>query len=61
MDFGRLFFLIIIVPIIVLFFLVHGAFSAWSYRHTGHPFVAAIANAVAFAWAIGVTFPLLAG
>ena len=28
---------------------------------TGQPAVAGIANAVAFAWAIGVTFPLLAG
>jgi pimeloyl-ACP methyl ester carboxylesterase len=61
LDFERLFFLIIIVPVIVLFFVVHGAFSAWSYRRTGHPFVAAIANAIAFAWAIGVTFPMLAG
>ena len=61
LDFERLFFLIIIVPVIVLFFLVHGAFSAWAYRRTGHPFVAAVANAIAFAWAIGVTFPLLAG
>ena len=60
LDFQRLFFLIIIIPIIVLFFLVYGLFSAWAYRSTGHPFVAAIANAVAFAWSIGVTFPLLA-
>jgi len=60
LDFERLFFLIIIVPVIVLFFLVYGLFSTWVYRSTGHPFVAAIANAVAFAWAIGVTFPLLA-
>ena len=61
LDFGRLFFLIIIVPVIVLFFVVYGLFSAWIYRRTGHPFVAGIANAATFAWAIGVTFPLLAG
>ena len=61
LDFERLFFLIIIVPVIVLFFLVYGLFSTWVYRRTGHPLVAGIANAVAFAWAIGVTFPLLAG
>jgi pimeloyl-ACP methyl ester carboxylesterase len=61
LDFDRLFFLIIIVPVIVLFFLVHGAFSRWTYRRTGHPFVAGSANAIVFAWAIGVTFPLLAG
>jgi len=61
LDFGRLFFLIIIVPVIVLFLLVYGLFSGWAYRRTGHPFVGGIANAVAFAWAIAVTFPLLAG
>lgn len=61
LDFERLFFLVIIVPVIALFFLVHGLFSAWAYRATGHPWVGGIANAVAFAWAIGVTFPLLAG
>jgi pimeloyl-ACP methyl ester carboxylesterase len=61
LDFERLFFLVIIVPVIALFFLVHGLFSAWAYRRTGHPWAAGIANAVVFAWAIGVTFPLLAG
>ena len=57
----RLFFLVIIVPVIVIFFWIYGLFSAWTYRATGHPLVAGLANAVAFAWAIGVTFPLLAG
>ena len=61
LDFQRLFFLVIIVPVIVLFFLVYGSISAWAYRRTGHPWVAGIASAIAFAWAIGVTFPLLAG
>ena len=61
LDFERLFFLVIIIPVIVLFFVVHGLFSAWVNRRTGHPWVAGIANALVFAWAIGVTFPLLAG
>lgn len=61
LDFERLFFLVIIIPVIVLFFIVYGLFSSWAYRRTGHPFVGGIANAAAFAWAIGVTFPLLAG
>ncbi len=61
LDLKRLFFLIIIVPVIILFFVVYGSFSKWTYSSTGHPFVAGFANAVAFAWAIGVTFPLLAG
>ena len=61
LDLERLFFLIIIIPIIVLFFLVYALFSRWIYRATGQPLIAGIANAVAFAWALGVTFPLLAG
>jgi hypothetical protein len=61
LDFERLFFLVIIVPVIVLFFWVYGLFSSWTYRATGHPWVAAIAHAIVFAWALGVTFPLLAG
>ncbi len=61
LDSQRLFFLIIIVPVIAVFFLVYGLFSRWIYRQTGQPLIAGIANAVAFAWAIGVTFPLLAG
>jgi len=61
LDFERLFFLILIVPIIAVFFIVHGLFSGWAYRRAGHPFAAGIANAIAFAWAIGVTFPLIAG
>ncbi len=61
LDFERLFFLVIIVPVIVLFFIIYGLFSGWSYKRTGHPLPAAVANAVAFAWAITVTFPMLAG
>lgn len=61
LDFERLFFLVIIVPVIAAFLLVYGLFSRWAYGATLHPAVAGIANAVAFAWALGVTFPLLAG
>ncbi|MEJ1156656.1 alpha/beta hydrolase [Prosthecomicrobium sp. N25] len=59
LDLQRLFFLVIIIPVIIVFFLVYGLFSRWTRHSTGHPFVAGLANAVAFAWAIGVTFPLL--
>ncbi len=55
-----LFFLIIILPVVLLFFLLYGLFSAWAVRATGQPAVAGLANALAFAWALGVTFPLLA-
>ena len=60
LDFERLFFLLIIVPVIVFVLLIYGLFSTWSYRRTGSPLVAGTGSAVAFAWAIGVTFPLLA-
>ena len=61
LDPGRLFFLIIIVPVIALFFIVYGLLSRWIYDRTGQPLIAGIASAIAFAWAIGVTFPLVAG
>jgi pimeloyl-ACP methyl ester carboxylesterase len=61
LDLEQLFFLIIIVPVIALFFIVYGLLSRWVYRATGNPLVAGLASALAFAWAIGVTFPLIAG
>jgi dienelactone hydrolase len=61
LDFQRLFFLLIIVPLILVFFIIYGLVSKWLYRRTRHPWVAGIVSAIAFAWAIGVTFPLLAG
>jgi dienelactone hydrolase len=57
---GRLFFLAIIVPAILLLFVIYGLFSRWSYRRTGHPAVGATANALAFGCFIAVTFPLVA-
>ena len=61
LDVERLFFLVIIVPVILVFFIIYGLFSRWTGRRTGHPFAAGFANAVIFAWAIGVTFPLMVG
>jgi dienelactone hydrolase len=55
----KLFFLAIIVVVIALFFVIYGLFSGWAYRATHHPFVGGLANALAFAWALGVTFPIL--
>ena len=55
----RLFFLIIIVPVILLFLVVYGLFSGWAYRRTGQPLVSAVAVALAFAWAIAATFPVV--
>jgi hypothetical protein len=60
LDLRRLFFLIIIIPVILILFVVYGLISRWVFRATGHPLVAAFGNAVALAWAIAVTFPMVA-
>ncbi len=59
LNLEKLFFLIIIVPVILIFFLIYGLFSSWAYRRTNHPLVGAIANALALAFAIAATFPML--
>ncbi|MBJ7536033.1 alpha/beta fold hydrolase [Rhodomicrobium vannielii ATCC 17100] len=59
LNFGKLFFLILIIPIIFVFFVIYGLFSGWVNRRTNDPLVAGLANALAFAWAIAVTFPLV--
>ena len=55
----KLFFLVIIVPAILLLFLAFGLISRWSYAATHHPLPGALANATLFAWAIAVTFPMI--
>jgi hypothetical protein len=59
LNLHRLFFLAIIVPAILLLFVVYGLFSRWAGRGTGHPAVAATANALAFGCFMAVTFPLV--
>ena len=59
LNLSELFFLVIIIPAILVLFLVYGLFSGWIYRRTGQPLVAAVTNAFAFASAIAVSFPLI--
>jgi len=61
LDLRRLFFLAIIVPVIVPFLLVFGLFGRWLHRRTGHALPAGIAQAIAFAFASGATFPMMTG
>lgn len=61
LSFEELFFLVIIAAVIVVYFFVYGLFGNWVYRATGHPAVGAIANAVAFAWALAAVFPMMTG
>jgi dienelactone hydrolase len=57
LDLAELFFLVIIVPAILLLFVVYGLFSGWAWRRARHWAVPALANAIAFAWFVAVTFP----
>lgn len=59
LNLQKLFFLVIIVPAILLLFLAFGLISRWSYHATHHPLPGAVANAAVFAWAISVTFPMI--
>lgn len=61
LDVERLFFLIIIVPAILIFFGVLGLFAEFAYRRTRHPLPGGFGIAMALAWALGVTFPMLGG
>lgn len=59
LNLGELFFLIIIVPVILLLFVVFGLLGGWIARHTGQPLIAAFANALLFGWLIAVSFPVV--
>jgi len=56
-DPARLGFLFIVLPVIVLFYLVHGLMGRWIARRHG-PLAAGIGLGSCLAWATGVSFPL---
>ncbi len=60
LDFEALFFLLIILPVIVLFFLLFGTMAGWVGRRTGLPAGAGLGLGLVLAWALGVTFPMFA-
>ncbi len=59
LDFERLFFLAIILPVIVLFFLVFGLMGRWVGLRSGSG-TAGLALGLILAWSLGVSFPLFA-
>lgn len=59
LDPGRLFFIALLFPVIVLFFLVHGTMGRWVARRTGAA-TAGMGLGLILAWAIGVSLPLFA-
>ncbi len=58
LDFEGLFFLVIILPVIVLFFLLFGTMSGWVGRRTGLPVAGGLGLGLVLAWALGVSFPM---
>ena len=60
MDFEALFFLIIILPIILVFFVLFGTVSGWIGRASLRPAAAGVGLGLFLAWALGVTFPMFA-
>ena len=60
LDFEELFFLIMILPIIILFFLVFGLMGAWVGRRCGSATAPGLALGLILAWSLGVTFPMFA-
>jgi hypothetical protein len=56
---AKLFFLIIIAPVMAVLFVVYGLVSLWVYRRTGDPRPGALGAALGLAWAIAVTFPIV--
>lgn len=57
LDFQGLFFLLLIAPVLVLFYLVFGTMGRDAARRGG-PLAAGLALGLVLAWALGVSFPL---
>lgn len=61
LDFERLFFLIIILPVIVLFYLTFGVMGGAVGRRTGSVMAMGVGLGIVLAWALAVTFPMFDG
>lgn len=59
LDPDRLIFLVIILPVIVLFFLIYGLMGRWVARQCG-TLAAGLGLGLILAWTLGVSFPLFA-
>ncbi len=58
LDFERLFFLIIIMPVILLFYLSYGMMGRFLGQRTGSVVAVGLSLGVILGWALGVTFPM---
>lgn len=57
LDFESLFFLILIAPVLILFYLVFGTMGLQAAKRSG-PLSSGLALGIVLAWALGVSFPL---
>ncbi|WP_339986190.1 alpha/beta hydrolase [Gymnodinialimonas ulvae] len=58
LDFERLFFLVLIFPVIVLFYATFGMMGRWVGRRTGSVLAVGIGLGLLLGWALGVSFPM---
>lgn len=58
LDFERLMFLVIVLPVILLFFLLFGALGSWVARASGRTLATGAGLGLFLGWALAVTFPL---
>jgi Serine aminopeptidase, S33 len=56
---AKLFFLVIIAPVMLALFVIYGLVNRWVYARTGDPRAGALGAAIAISWAIAVTFPIV--
>jgi pimeloyl-ACP methyl ester carboxylesterase len=57
LDAERLFFLVMIAPVILLFYVIHGLMGRWVARRSGAA-ATGLGLGLVLAWALGVSFPL---
>jgi pimeloyl-ACP methyl ester carboxylesterase len=55
----KMFFLLIVAPAVLLYFVFYGLFATWIHRRCRHPLPGAAAVSLAIAWGMSATFPLI--
>jgi hypothetical protein len=58
LDFKRPFFLLIIIPVFILFFVIFGLMGGWAGRRTMSPVAVGVGLGLILAWSLGVSFPM---
>ena len=58
LDFERLFFLLLILPLIALFYASFGVMGGWVGRRSGTVVTVGVGLGLCLGWALGVSFPM---